>query len=292
MMLVTAALGALGGCGVLMVCRSMRPAPLAAALNRLAQARGVGGASGAGQPIRRALAPVLNAVAGRLGEQRLRDLAVVEQDAFAHATRKIVTPLIGMGVMVAVGVLSTATGFGIGGPAAALFVPLAGALGYVMPDRRLASAARRRRTDVLAALSAYLDLVNVLLAGGAGLETALHAAADAGDGWTFEQLRAVLLRSRTTRTSVWTCFAELGRRIGVDELVELGAAVQLAGQQGARIAQSLSTRAQTLRAHVLEGIEIDAQSASERMGLPTVLLFVGFLFLLGYPAVQIILASS
>ena len=217
---------------------------------------------------------------------------MVEQDAFAHATRKIVTPLIGMGIMVAVGVLSTATGFGTGGPAAALLVPLAGALGYVMPDRRLASAARRRRTDVLAALSAYLDLVNVLLAGGAGLETALHAAADAGDGWTFEQLRAVLLRSRTTRTSVWTCFAELGRRIGVDELVELGAAVQLAGQQGARIAQSLSTRAQTLRAHVLEGIEIDAQSASERMGLPTVLLFVGFLFLLGYPAVQIILASS
>jgi len=292
MMLVTAALGALGGCGVLMVCRSMRPAPLAAALNRLAQARGVGGASGAGQPTRRALAPVLDAVAGRLGEQRLRDLAVVEQDAFAHATRKIVTPLIAMGVMVAVGVLSTATGFGIGGPAAALLVPLAGALGYVMPDRRLTSAARRRRTDVLAALSAYLDLVNVLLAGGAGLETALHAAADAGDGWTFEQLRAVLLRSRTTRPSVWTCFAELGRRIGVDELVELGAAVQLAGQQGARIAQSLSTRAQTLRAHVLEGIEIDAQSASERMGLPTVLLFVGFLFLLGYPAVQIILASS
>jgi len=292
MMLVAAALGALGGCGVLMVCRSMRAAPLAAALNRLAQARGAGGASGAGQPTRRALAPVFNAVAGRLGEQRLRDLAVVEQDALAHATRKIVTPLIGMGIMVAVGVLSTATGFGTGGPAAALLVPLAGALGYVMPDRRLASAARRRRTDVLAALSAYLDLVNVLLAGGAGLETALHAAADAGDGWTFEQLRAVLLRSRTTRTSVWTCFAELGRRIGVDELVELGAAVQLAGQQGARIAQSLATRAQTLRAHVLEGIEIDAQSASERMGLPTVLLFVGFLFLLGYPAVQIILASS
>ncbi len=292
MMLVAAALGALGGCGVLMVCRSMRPAPLAAALNRLAQARAAGGASGAGQSTRRALAPLFNAVAGRLGEQRLRDLAVVEQDALAHATRKIVTPLIGMGIMVAVGVLSTATGFGTGGPAAALLVPLAGALGYVMPDRRLASAARRRRTDVLAALSAYLDLVNVLLAGGAGLETALHAAADAGDGWTFDQLRAVLLRSRTTRTSVWTCFAELGRRIGVDELVELGAAVQLAGQQGARIAQSLSTRAQTLRAHVLEGIEIDAQSASERMGLPTVLLFVGFLFLLGYPAVQIILASS
>ncbi|MSX21939.1 MAG: hypothetical protein F2795_06470, partial [Actinobacteria bacterium] len=142
MMLVSAVLGALGGCGVLVVCRSMRPAPLAAALTRLAQARGAGGASGTGRPARRALAPVLDAVAGRLGEQRLRDLAVVEQDAFAHATRKIVAPLIGMGIVVAVGVLSTAAGLGTGGPAAALLVPVAGALGYVMPDRRLASEAR------------------------------------------------------------------------------------------------------------------------------------------------------
>ena len=292
MMLVAAALGALGGGGALMVCRSVRPAPLATALNRLVRIPGSGGTSRIGQPSRGALAPLLAAVAGRLGEQRLRDLAVVEQDAFAHASRKIVAPLVGIGIVLAAGALGGATGLGTGGPAVALLVPVVAALGYVMPDRRLASAARRRRTDVVAALSAYLDLVNVLLAGGAGLETALHAAADAGDGWTFEQLRAVLLRSRATRTSVWTCFADLGRRVGVDELVELGAAVQLAGQQGARIAQSLSTRAQTLRAHVLEGIEVDAQSASERMGLPTVLLFVGFLFLLGYPAVQIILASS
>jgi hypothetical protein len=33
-------------------------------------------------------------------------------------------------------------------------------------------------------------------------------------------------------------------------------------------------------------VEADAQSASERMGLPTVLMFVAFLALLGYPAVQ------
>jgi hypothetical protein len=33
-------------------------------------------------------------------------------------------------------------------------------------------------------------------------------------------------------------------------------------------------------------IEADAQAATERMGLPTVLMFVGFMVLLGYPALQ------
>ncbi|NDA01413.1 MAG: type II secretion protein F, partial [Acidimicrobiia bacterium] len=33
-------------------------------------------------------------------------------------------------------------------------------------------------------------------------------------------------------------------------------------------------------------IEAIAQSATERMGLPVMLLFVGFMVLLGYPALQ------
>ena len=39
-------------------------------------------------------------------------------------------------------------------------------------------------------------------------------------------------------------------------------------------------------------MELDAVAASERMGLPTVLMFFAFLVLLGFPAAQIILASS
>jgi Flp pilus assembly protein TadB len=182
---------------------------------------------------------------------------------------------------------------GAASPLAALvLLAVGGAVGFLLPDRQLRTAARNRRTDAVAALSAYLDLVNVLLAGGAGLETALHAAADSGDGWAFEQLRAMLTRARSTRQSVWVCCADLGRRVGIQELIELSASVQLAGQQGARIAQSLSTRAQSMRSHVLAEIEAQAQAASERMSLPTVLLFIGFLFLLGYPAAQIILGSS
>ena len=43
-----------------------------------------------------------------------------------------------------------------------------------------------------------------------------------------------------------------------------------------------------MRAKQLAEIEADANAATERMGLPMVLLFMGFLILLGYPAMQMI----
>jgi Flp pilus assembly protein TadB len=242
--------------------------------------------------LRRAWWPLLGLITGRLTARQQQDLAMLDRDPAAHAGTKLASSLLAcfstLVLMIAVGLagVSVATVVLVGAVLGAAVV------GLVLPDRRLRTTATRRRTDSTAALSSYLDLVTVLLAGGAGLETALHAAADAGGGWTYEQLRAALVRARTTRQSVWTCFAELGKRTGIDELVELSASVQLAGQQGARIALSLATRATTLRARVLAGIEAEAHSASERMGLPTVLMFVGFLFLLGFPAAQVILASS
>ena len=228
----------------------------------------------------------------RLGVDRLAtDLAVMERTPAAHAVRRIVG-----GVGTAVGttlILLVLYGMGIApDPAVAGTLVLAcSALGLLSPDWALRRSARRRREDVVSALSAFLDLVTVLLAGGAGIETALLAAARAGDGWTFEQLRRMLIAARTRRESVWAACTEFGERIGVPDLVELGASLQLAGQEGARIARSLSSRAELLRSRVLAGIEARAQAASERMGLPTVLMFVGFLVLLGYPAAQIILQS-
>ena len=291
-LVIATLIGALGGYGAFLAIRAMRPAELATALNRLERrppSFPATAASPASTGVRGALA---GRIAGGFPERRLRDLAVMDRDPVVHATTKLSMCLIGAGSIVLIAVFGPLVGVVLGPKTIAILLPVVVAVGYLAPDRQLLRTARRRRTDVVAALSAFLDLVNVLLAGGAGIETALQAAAEAGDGWTFDQLRNMLVRARTTRRSVWTCCAELGQRLGVDELVELSASVQLAGQQGARIAQSLSTRAVTLRSRVLASVEAQAQSASERMGLPTVLMFVGFLFLLGYPAAQIILGSS
>ena len=73
--------------------------------------------------------------------------------------------------------------------------------------------------------------------------------------------------------------------LAIEELVELAASIRLAGEEGARIRSSLAAKAAALRGRQMAAIEADAHSASERMGFPTVGMFVGFLALLAYPAV-------
>lgn len=168
---------------------------------------------------------------------------------------------------------------------------LGGFAGFVLPSAMLRSRARSRRRDFLHAFSAYLDLVNVLLAGGAGIETALVSAAEAGDGWAFKSIRGCLVRARLSRRSPWTELRLLGARWDLSEVVEVAGSMHLSGDHGARIRQSLGARADSLRARQLAQIEASAQSSTERMGVPMMLLFVGFMVLLGYPALQTVVMN-
>lgn len=176
----------------------------------------------------------------------------------------------------------------LGGAPTAAFAGLVAVTGlaYVIPDARLRRRAAMRRNDMRDGLARYLDLVDILLAGGAGLETAMDAAAGAGDGWAFRQIRESLERARATRRAAFAALESLGRRTGVDELIELSGSIRLAGEHGARIKQSIASRAASLRAGRLAQVEADANAATERMGLPTVVMFVGFMVLIGYPALQ------
>ena len=293
-MILALLLGLVAGGGLLLVVTALapRPAPLAVSLQRLERV-GVSVADGAGGVSTRssATATVLDRV-GRLVLGDLdADLAVLHRSRERHAVEKLTVALAFLALPLAFGFVLAAGGVGLP-PITLVALAATGApLGFVLPDLTARSQASARRDAFRHALSSYLDLVNVLLAGGAGVETALEAAADAGDGWCLREIRDALTRARTTRTSPWDCFADLGRSMAIDELVELAASVQLAGQQGARIRLSLVAKASALRAHQMSRVEADAQSATERMGLPTVLMFVGFLVLLGYPAAQMIVGG-
>ena len=157
--------------------------------------------------------------------------------------------------------------------------------------KSLKQAAERARTSFSYALSSYLDLVNVLLAGGAGIETALVAAATTGDNWAFSMIRDTLERARAERTHPWQAFGDLAIRIGVSDLERVAGSMQLAGEQGARVRASLSAQADAVRGRQINEIEALAQGATERMGVPTVLLFVGFIALLGYPALDLVVGN-
>lgn len=219
----------------------------------------------------------------------LRDLAVLEKPADSLLAEKATLALCGLVLPGgAVAVLGAVTG------SFDLRVPIAlavgcSAIGFVAPDLRVRRRAARRRMDVRHALSAYLDLVVISLAGGAGVDSALHDSIAVGRGWAFRQLERALTTARLTRATPWSTLQQLGHELDVTELTELAASVSLAGIEGARVRRSLTAKAASLRSRELTEAETKAGADTERMSLPVMALLLGFLVFIAYPAVSQVL---
>ena len=218
-----------------------------------------------------------------------QDLAVLGRGPERHLAEKVTLAVFGLCFVPAATAL-----LALGGMHLPVVLPVWGSLaflvaGFFLPDLGIHAEATRRRRDFRHALSSFLDLVVIALAGGGGVETALFDAAGVGEGWAFAALRRALDQGRLSRETPWAALGRLGTELGVSELSELAASVALAGSEGAKVRASLAAKAVSLRTHALAEAETDDQAASERMSLPVVLLFAGFLFFLGFPAVERVL---
>lgn len=167
---------------------------------------------------------------------------------------------------------------------------LAGA-GAAIPVVSLKVAAAERRRGFRHALGCFLDLVAVRLAGGTGIDGALQLSATSGQGWAFTEIRHALGEARLLGQPPWAGLDRLGTELHISELNELAASVGLAGDEGARVRRSIAAKARAIRIRGLADAESVAQAASERMSLPIVLLMVGFVIFLGYPAVNQVLTG-
>lgn len=225
-------------------------------------------------------------------QRHRQELELVGRTAERHAFDKLLGAVAGLLVPNLAAAALVVIGVQVPLGVVAMFSLATAAAGFFMPDLLLRDEAEKRRRAFRHTLSSYLDLVNVLLAGGAGIETALHAAADAGDGWGYQTIRAELRRARLTGQSPWDTFATLDERLGINELAELAASVSLAGSHGARIRASLAAKADTLRGHQVAETEAAAEAATERMTVPVAVLLFGFLVFIAYPAVVQITSVS
>jgi tight adherence protein C len=279
--------GAGAGLGILIIVRSLHPARpmLAVALQQLAEPR-AGAADRAGDGSR----PLVS-MARALGIQRLinpsvtTDLRLLGRSPDAHLARCLLVGAVSALIAPAVvGVLA------LGGITTAVEVPVALVLalaiaGTLVPNLTIRSEAARRRRSFNHSLSAFLDLVAVNLAAGRGIEGALDTAAGAGQGWAFGEIRQALYRAKVMGETPWTGLDHLGDALGVADLQELAASVSLAGDSGAKVRTSLAAKAQALRIKSLADVEEAAQSATERMSLPVILLLCGFVIFIGFPAI-------
>ncbi len=167
----------------------------------------------------------------------------------------------------------------------------AGVIGFFAPDLKLRSDATRRRRDFAIAFGSYLDLVAISLAGGMGTEAALVEAARIGDSWSFRLIRRAVDVAQIQGDTIWHALGRLGEELRVSALVELSASIALAGNEGAKVRASIATKADSLRTNELAEAETEAQAATERMAIPTVMLLLGFVLLVGYPAVAAVLGG-
>lgn len=281
-------LGVAVGLGVILVATGLLPArlSLAEALGRLDAAPQMRAGQSAVWWVRILGVPFVETSAGRLATRSVRqDLRVIGRSPEEHVARHV--------LMLAVGLLWAPATFGLmalGGVDVSFVLPVwvslvFGLVALVIPTLAVRAEASDRRRSFRHALGCFLDLVAVRLAGGAGVDSALAGSAAAGDGWAFAEIRQALTEARLRGEPSWNGLAALGDAIGVTELQELAASAGLAGDEGARVRVSIAAKARSIRMRGLADAEGAAQSASERMSLPVVLLMTGFIVFLGYPAV-------
>ena len=172
--------------------------------------------------------------------------------------------------------------------AIAVWLALGGVVvGVVGSVRSVRVGARTRRQGFRHALAAFCDVTGMCLAAGRGVESALETAAQAGDGWAFDELRATLGSAYVRGDAPWDGLMGLGTEMAIGDLSELGAALSLAGVEGAAVRETVRSKARTIRERLTAESEQMAATVTERMGVPATFLLLGFVVFLGYPAIAV-----
>jgi tight adherence protein C len=284
-MILAALLAAGLGAGMWLSARALWPAPrplrvVAAEVHRPRRQTTVVGGGPVSRWSRRAATRLAGDGSPRLGA----DLAVTGRSAVQHMLDKLGYALVFAALGAGGAVVLALGGAGTSWPAVAGMALLGGA-GFAYPDIELRSAARAARLRWAHALTVYVDVVGISLAGGAGVDDALYGAATAGHGREFGEIAGALHAARTRRRTLWRALDDLGERLDVAALRELAASVELAGETGSRIRETLIAKARAMRAKQLADVEAEAHRATETMGIAPALMALAAVVLIGYPAV-------
>lgn len=241
----------------------------------------------AGLTIRRQL----DVVGIRLPASLRADLSLIGRTVETHLALTVFGAFLGgIGLLVFTGLLVTVI------PQVPVSTPVVVALvgviiGGTLPTAQAVSRAAVRRRDFRHVVGSFLDLVALNLSGGRGVPEALNSAASVSDGWAMIRLRDCLQVARLQGVTPWMALGELGEETGVAELRDLSAALELVADDGAKIRQSLAARAASLRRRELADAEGRAQARSQSMLVAQMLLAIGFLTFLMYPAITRVLSS-
>jgi Flp pilus assembly protein TadB len=220
----------------------------------------------------------------RLAEMVVPDLAITGMPSETFAI-KVIAYGVAMALMVPLLAIAAATaGIHVGLEVPVLGVLVLGVGGAAMPFVDLHTAADRRRRHFLHSLATYASLVSMAMAGSMGWSSALEAASSVSTtDWAMDEIAQALLWSQAYHRPPWEGLDRLAERFALPDLSDLARSMAQAGE-GARIRDTLETKASSLRLTETTAAEHDAQAVTQKMLLPGVLLMAGYGVLIFYPA--------
>ncbi|NLE98855.1 MAG: hypothetical protein GX596_12845 [Propionibacterium sp.] len=165
-------------------------------------------------------------------------------------------------------------------PLPLLFSPVAGVVGFLVPDVKLHRGAAQQRRAMNDAIHTFFDLVALERLANASATQATAAAAEISDAPLFRRIATGLERARMEQVAPWNELRQIAVEWKVPELADFADVMQLE-EQGAGFAHVLQARVKELRDAHLTQVKIQAGEASEQMTLwmtiPAMLLGLAFL---------------
>ena len=219
------------------------------------------------------------------------DLRLLEIDAGLFAASRAGLAAAGFAFPAALWTAAAVAGARLPVSAPGLLGVALAAAGWLAPAAVCRERASRARAQLRVALSAYLDLVALERAGAGSPVEALEAAAEVGHGSAFLLVRSRLVLAARAGTSPYAALAALAEEVGVVELRDL-ADITATAADGAAVYTTLLAKSRSLRNAIATEAHAAANTASERLVFPVVLLGAGFLLLLFYPALARLLAAG
>jgi len=193
--------------------------------------------------------------------------------------------LIGAVVPVAVATL----GFHAAAVATPLGALVGGAFGAAVFFSSLNAKAAKRRAHLRQSFGSYVSLVSLAVAGQMGLESALRAAQRVSGDWVFKVIGDELDRASQQNRPGWTVFSVLGDRFGERQISSVAATLRQSIETGTGLRGVLEAKAASMREEKMSAAEAAAGKTTEKMFMPTSVMFIGYLIFLTYPAVAHIL---
>jgi len=153
----------------------------------------------------------------------------------------------------------------------------------LLAHRDMLGKAKAARAEFIRALCTYASLTAHQVRSGHGAVEAMERSASICHGWPYIRLRTALLAAQLQMRPPWDELKSLAFEINVAELASFADIMRSAGTDGAQVYQTLRAQASSLRDQIRARSLETAKTRTSKLDVPSTMLVIILLILVGYP---------